>query len=403
MPHTHKGKIIVAGAGSGGHVLTAIATIEAVKQRYPQLYKHIIYVGTNRLTEYDLDQPSLEEKLCRRLNIPFIKIQAGKLQRRPSISSVKMALKIPISFADAYFKLRKLKPTVTISFGGYVGLPVTFVSHLLGAYIFVHEQTVNFGLSNRLSAYFADKILLSFKDSLKYMPESFRRKSVVVGYPVRDVLFKYTNLRKLLKEVRLPLSLIEDLRKLNRNKAPTILVLGGGLGSHLLNTTIEKLAPKLLRHFNIVLQTGDNKTTKDYQRIKRLANKLNKRYKNLFLVSEFFNEELGFLYSKADLIVARSGAGLVYQIALFKKPAILVPIPWVSNNEQYNNAKKLERLGLARILEQKKLTPTTLYQAINQTLRQPAKPNVSKLESEFPKNVAPHIANLILQAYENRS
>ncbi len=401
MPHTRKGKIIVAGAGSGGHVLTAIATIEAIKQKYPQLYKRIVYVGTNRLTEYDLDQPSLEEKLCRRLNIPFIKIQAGKLQRRPSMKSLKMALKIPISFVDAYFKLRKLSPVVAISFGGYVGLPVTFVSHLLGAYTFIHEQTVNFGLSNRLSAYFADKILLSFKDSFKYMPASLKEKSEVVGYPVREALFRYTNLQKLLEEVHLPSYLAENLKKLSNSKSHTLLVLGGGLGSHLLNTTIEKLAPKLLKQFNVVLQTGDNKTTKDFQRISILANKLNKRYKNLFIVSEFFNEELGFLYSKADLILARSGAGLVYQIALFKKPAILVPIPWVSNNEQYNNARKLEQLGLAKILEQKRLTPVNLLRTINHIFAHPPKPNIPKLELEFPRGAALKIAQMVHSAHEN--
>jgi len=128
--HEHK-QIIFTGAGSGGHVITALAVIQQLEKIAPRIYNKILYIGAPNLTEGNKNNPSFEQVICKKFNIPFVKIRAGKLQRKVSSHSIGQIFGILFSFWDAFWLIKKLKPRIIVSFGGFVSLPLVFWGRLL--------------------------------------------------------------------------------------------------------------------------------------------------------------------------------------------------------------------------------------------------------------------------------
>lgn len=328
---------------TGAHLTPAIAVIKELKK---ETDIHIVYVGRRTTMEGDRTE-SIESKIIPSLGIKFIPIIAGRLQRGFSVYSITSLLKIPIGFIQALYIVLSEKPNVVLSFGGYVSVPVTLAAWLFSIPIIIHEQTLVTGLANKISAFFADKVALSFSDGLS------QKKAFLSGNPIRP-------------EVTSPLKTVDSKYKeifnnAKKNKMPVVYITGGNQGSHVINQAVEQALDKLLNMAFIIHQTGDSKF-KDYDRLKLLQNE---RY----IVERWIGEEIGYILSRIDLVVSRAGANTLTELSFWGKPALVVPLPHLHQDEQNKNAKFFAQLGLVTILPQPKLSPESLYKQISEMIK----------------------------------
>lgn len=321
-------------AVTGGHHTPALAVIEKLKERGNF---NFYWMGWTTQTEY---------RAIKKLDIPLLNLQAGKIYRTYSLREL---ARLPLSFFHALYLLVKIRPRLIISFGGYLAAPVVLAGFLMRIPTVTHEQTIVAGWANRLISFFAKKIFVSWEQSMRFFSES---KAVLTGNPVRRAVFEVRTSR-----FRFP------------ERLPTIYVTGGKQGSHVINETVRRALSEFLSRYNVIHQTGSSEVYRDYQKILVLRDQLPKKLARRYLVQEYFGEdEIGAVFKAADLVIARAGANTVVELAALGKPAILIPIPWVSHNEQMENAKLLERAGLAIILPQERLSSSNLLREVERMI-----------------------------------
>ncbi len=330
-------KILITGA----HFTPAVAVIEELRKMDSQA--KVVYVGRKTTQEGDKSL-SVESKVLPTLGIKFIPIISGRLQRYFSIYTIPSLFKIPIGFIQAIYILLSEKPDVILSFGGYVALPSVIVGWLFSIPIIVHEQTLVSGLANKISSLFADKICVSFPTQ--------NPKAVLTGNPLR-------------KEI------IESLNR-HHHKGVKILITGGNQGSHIINLAVEKSLDKLTKLASIVHVTGDNKFD-DFERLEKLQS-------DRYIVKKWIGEDWGRVLKQSDLVVSRAGINTLSELAYLSLPALVIPIPYLYQDEQNKNARFFQELNLVRILPQSKLTPKTLYENIKNILD-----NLKKLKENAGK------------------
>lgn len=323
-------KILITGA----HFTPAVATIEQLKKITDA---DIVYVGRNKTLEGD-ETVSVESKVLPALGVKFISLFTGRLQRSFTIYTIPSLLKIPVGFIQAIFVILSEKPDVILSFGGYVSIPVVVAGWLFSIPAILHEQTLVSGLANKISSIFADKIALSFENK-----KPLSEKEILTGNPMR-------------------LGFLEGVRSIHRKKLPTVLIMGGNQGSHVINLTVEKILDKLTKIAFVYHISGDNKF-KDFARCVNLGN-FNGRY----VVKKWIGEEYGTILSKVDLVVCRAGINTLTELAYLGIPALVTPIPYLYLDEQNKNAKFFESLGLVHILPQSKLSADSLLDNIKSML-----------------------------------
>lgn len=326
---------------TGGHHSSAVPVISELCNRVSIV--EIYWFGHRHSLKGDIND-TLEYKEITALNIPFIDLKAGKFYK--TFDPIRL-LKIPFGFFQALYYLLKLRPQVILSFGGYLAVPVVLAGFILGIPSITHEQTVVVGYANRLISFFAKKILISWEESKKFFPP---RKTVFTGLPLRRAIF----------EVR--------SSKFNVNpQLPTLYITAGKTGSHKINRIIKEILPQLLSVCNVIHQCGDYSKYDDYEELKDVATAIES--KGCYFLEKFiFEDEIGEVFSKADVFLSRAGAHITKEIFTFKKKAILIPIPWVSHNEQYENARILENIDLATILNEKDLTANMLLNVVRRCL-----------------------------------
>jgi UDP-N-acetylglucosamine--N-acetylmuramyl-(pentapeptide) pyrophosphoryl-undecaprenol N-acetylglucosamine transferase len=309
-------KIVICG----GHHNSALVVAEALIAKGYQVF----WFG-HKYSMLGDKNPSAEYLEVTAKKIPFYEIKAGKFQ--PKYKFWQNLLRIPQGFWQSFQLLRKLKPDLVFSFGGYLALPVAYSGWLRKIPVVTHEQTTVSGTANKLIAQIAQKVFVAFESSLQYYPQ---KKAVLTGLPIREELLK-------------------SKKKLFANKKKTIYITGGKQGSHYINEEVFKILPELLKHFNVIHQTGSSSVYSDIKEAQKL------KAENYLAKEYFFEDEIGAVFNSADFVVSRSGAHTVYELLTLQKPAILIPIPWSSHNEQLENAKMLKNLGLAEILTQDNL------------------------------------------------
>lgn len=293
--------------------------------------------------------------------IPFYELHAGKISSPWRLSEL---FKIPLGVIQAIWLLHKLHPQKIISFGGYVGVATACAAFLLGIPVYLHEQTIVGGKANLFSARFAKTIYLTWNSSLRYFSHS---KSRIVGLPLRPNLIQATP------------------KKLFAAKRPIILILGGKQGSHIINETIFSMFPQLTKHFNVIHQTGTSSVTNDYARSLTFSPA---HYRSYGYIS---HEEIGRYYASADLVISRAGAHTAYELGILGKRAILIPYEHTTGAEQLEQARLLSAAGIASIILQRDLTPSTLYIAIKTALKQP-----SPIPLSLPRDAALRIVSDLL-------
>jgi UDP-N-acetylglucosamine--N-acetylmuramyl-(pentapeptide) pyrophosphoryl-undecaprenol N-acetylglucosamine transferase len=322
---------------TGGHLTPALATIKELQNRGQH---EIFFIGRKTTTEGD-KTPSIESQIVPQLGLKFFPIHPGRLQRRFSTRTIPSLIRTPIGFLESLSILVRENPNVVVSFGGYVALPVVLAAWMLRIPIVTHEQTSVVGLANRIIAHFAARIAVSFESSIKYFPP---KKVVLTGNPIRTDIMEIKNRRLLIE-----------------SRHPVILITGGNQGSHVINTAVAGILPKLLEKYVIIHQVGMAGVYNDHETMEEIKSKLPaKLARNYHLERYISPDEFGAVLKSTDLAIARSGANAVMDFAVSKVPCIFIPLPFATHDEQTKNARLLVDLGAAVILPQRELTPERL-------------------------------------------
>ncbi|HBB64915.1 hypothetical protein A2436_00885 [candidate division WS6 bacterium RIFOXYC1_FULL_33_9] len=386
-------KILLTGGGSGGHISVSKALIDTLIEDYNIPIENIVYVGGDLGMEGEKIGNSLEQKQFKDSKFKTYFIRAGKLQRKFAFSTLTLLLRSILGFFDSLHILHKENPSIVISTGGFVSVPVCIIGNILGKRIYLHEQTASVGLANKIVSKFAKKIYVSFKESIKYFDST---KTKHVGNILRKEIFRTEYNENTNEEI---VQLIT-----NRNKLPLIYISGGSLGSHILNTKVLESLDILLEFYRIILQTGDNEIFKDFDNAQNIKQSFPEGKKARFVVVSYLNkDDIGYVLNNMDIFVGRSGANTVYELGVLKKHALLIPIPWVTHNEQFLNAKVLKDIGLANILEEKYLKESNLKDEIERLREQirVRKIDIEKLDSLFPRNATTNMLEDIFQDCSN--
>lgn len=339
-------KILITGA----HFTPAKAVIEELSKNKDI---EIVYIGRKTSMEGD-NTPSVESIELPKFKVKYKTLITGRLRRDLDFYTLLSLLKIPIGIVQSFYFILTEKPDVILSFGGYVGVPIIFAGWLFSIPIIIHEQGLVPGLANKISSIFADKICLSFGQAR--FP-----KEVLTGIPLR-------------KEIL-------EVKPGPKGKKPLVLITCGNQGSHVINIAIEGCLKKLSEIASVIHQTGDSKYF-DYERLKQYQS-------DVYMPVKWIGDDIGEIMLRADLVVCRSGINTLSEAAYLGIPALTIPI--ANHSEQNINAKYFEKIGLAKILPQSKLSPEILLGNIKNMLKSKAK-RTKDIKDIIIKDAAKRIA-----------
>lgn len=318
-------RIVLTGGGTAGHVTPNLALIEAMDL----LGWRIDYIGS---------ETGIEHQMIEREGIPYHAISTGKLRRYWTWKNLWAPFQVLKGIVQAFQILRKIKPNLVFSKGGFVAFPVALSAWLLRIPVVAHESDLTPGLANRLSFPFVTKLCVAF-DGTK---AAFRnlKKVVVTGTPIRLSLFQGDRARGLAH------------CGFNAQK-PVLMIVGGSLGAKVINECVRGSLPELIKQFQVIHLCGKGK------RDERLADQAD------YFQCEYAHTEMADLLAASDLVVSRSGANAVYELLALTKPHVFIPLSKkVSRGDQIDNAHYFEKQGVSVVLEEEKLNQHTLLEAI---------------------------------------
>lgn len=336
-------KLLIA-VGGGGHFAPALAVIDKLPKDW-----EILIVGRKYAFEGD-EALSFEYQTAQKLNIPFVPLTTGRLQRKLSLHTFTSLAKIPVGLVQATKILKDFAPDIVLSFGGYIAVPVAVAAKMLRIPIVVHEQTLHAGLANTIISKFADKICISWGYSEQFFP---KEKTVLTGNPLR-------------KEF---LELAHKTPFRANHKHPLIYITGGSGGAHGINVLVERAVEKLLQKYLVIHQTGDAREYGDYDRLKRLKDIMPDHLKKRYEVVKFIPaDQVVSVMLNADLVIARSGISTVSELLYLGKPCMLIPLPYGQKNEQLLNAQFVQSTGLGELYEQESLNADLFAEKVDEML-----------------------------------
>lgn len=318
-------RIVLTGGGTAGHVTPNIALIPELKREGYDIH----YIGS-----YD----GIEQKLIEELDIPYYGISSGKLRRYFDPKNFSDPIKVIKGFYEASSLLKKLNPNIVFSKGGFVTVPVVLAAKRKHIPSIIHESDMTPGLANKICIPFTTKICANFPETLNSLPEG---KAVLTGTPIRKELFSGNKLAGL------------DFCGFTSNK-PTILVIGGSLGSVVVNDAVRSILPTLLNDYQIIHLCGKDKIDSSLEKIPG------------YIQFEYIKKELSDLLDAADIIISRAGANAICEILALRKPNILIPLSAAaSRGDQILNAKSFEQQGFSYVIKEEELTKEALLDAIH--------------------------------------
>lgn len=335
-------KILFTGGGSGGHIFPIIAISRELKKRCAQKIE-LSYMGP---------EDEFSSKLFFKESLKTYFIFSGKARRYFNIKSffqniIDLFIKIPLGIIQAFLILFFTAPDLIFSKGGYGSFPAVIAGWCLGIPIIMHESDVAPGLANKILSRFSQIIFVSFPTKqTEYFPT---RKMIYTGNPVRSDLLKI-NQEIAKKELGIASS------------KPILLILGGSQGSIRINSLIYQILPQLIKKFEIIHQTG----YADFERAREnLIAFIPKELQAHCHLYPFLNEiQLKSGLCLAQCVISRAGAGVIFEIAAFKKPSILIPLPESAQNHQVKNAYAYAESGAAVVIEESNLTPNFFLETV---------------------------------------
>lgn len=370
-------KIVLTGGGTGGHFYPLIAVAEAIhdivledKLIEPELF----YIGPEVL-----DYEALSEQ-----GIQWKKSSAGKVRRYLSIQNVFDMVKVILGIAHATVQLYKIYPDVVFSKGGYASFPTTFAARILNIPVIVHESDAHPGRANLITAKWAIAVATSFPGAAQFFTKTPKERIALVGHPTRKTLAKPA--REGAAEY---LGLPEDV--------PTIFVLGGSQGAQTINSVLIDALPDLLMNYQVIHQTGKA----NLDEVRDLASVILKDHphKERYRAFGFLNTlAMRMASGTAELVVARAGAGTIFEVAAWRVPSIIIPIPQEYSHDQTSNAFAYARDGAAVVLKQKNLTKNLFIAEVARIMENPdVSASMSEAAGAFAKpNAARTLARMVL-------
>ncbi len=343
-------KILLTGGVTGGHFYPIIAVAEQLN----------ILAKENRLLKpelYFMSTDPYNEGLLFEHSLTFEKVTSGKIRRSKSIPNYILNFfdlwKIAFGSIVAIWRLFVIYPDVVFGKGGYASFPALFAARLLRIPVVIHESDSSPGKVNAWAGKFARRIAISYPEAIKYFP---KEKTAYTGNPVR-------------KEIQDVLETNgHEIMKLDSN-TPTLLVLGGSQGARFINNAVMDSLHDLVSKYQVIHQTGKNniEIMKETAKVVLLDSQFKDRYKPVDYLKVL---DLRAAAGASDIIVSRAGS-TIFEIALWGKPSIIIPIPEETAHDQRGNAYSYARSGAASVIEEKNLTRGVFLAEIERILTYP--------------------------------
>lgn len=322
-------KIILTGGGTAGHVTPNLALLSSLRRENFE----IRYIGSYH---------GIERKLIENAGIPYDGISSGKLRRYFDLKNFSDPVRVLKGYFQAKKLVKKYKPDVVFSKGGFVAVPVVLAARHYKIPVIIHESDMTPGLANKICIPAAKKVCCNFPETLNYLPKD---KAVLTGSPIREELLTGDRLSGL------------QYTGLFANQ-PIILVIGGSLGSVTVNHAVRSILPKLLSQFQVIHICGKGNLDESLSGVTG------------YVQYEYVDKPLRHLFAASDLIISRAGANSICEILALRKPNILIPLSAAaSRGDQILNANSFAKQGFSTLLEEEVLTPDTLYQAVSETYK----------------------------------
>lgn len=347
-------RIVLTGGGTAGHVTPNIALLPKLRE----LGYDIHYIGS-----YE----GIEKKLIEDVNVPYYGIASGKLRRYFDPKNFSDPFRVLKGYGEARKILKKLKPDVVFSKGGFVAVPVVLAAKHLHIPVIIHESDMTPGLANKISLSAATKVCCNFHETMGYIPEG---KAVLTGSPIREELLHGNKLAAL------------NLCGFAANK-PVILVIGGSQGSVAVNDAVRGILPELLKKYQVIHLCGKGKLDST------------KTDMEGYIQFEYVKKELADLFALADVCISRAGANAICELLALRKPNLLIPLSAnASRGDQILNAESFENQGFSEVLTEENLAPTIILPIIDKLYEKRAD-YVAAMEKSGQSNAISKITSLI--------
>lgn len=319
-------KIVLTGGGTAGHVTPNLALLPSLRERGYEIH----YIGSYN---------GIEKKLIEGAGIPYDGISSGKLRRYFDIKNFSDPFRVIKGYAEARSLLKKYRPDVVFSKGGFVSVPVVLAAKHFKIPTIIHESDMTPGLANKICIPSAAKVCCNFPETLQYLPP---KKAVLTGCPIRKELSEGS------REAALKLTGFSADR-------PVLMVMGGSLGATAVNKAVRDALPELLKDWQIIHLCGKGKLDESLKGTPG------------YLQFEYVQKELPDLFALCDLVISRAGANAICELLALKKPTLLIPLSAkASRGDQILNARSFERQGFSMVLEEEELTTESLLHAVSE-------------------------------------
>jgi UDP-N-acetylglucosamine--N-acetylmuramyl-(pentapeptide) pyrophosphoryl-undecaprenol N-acetylglucosamine transferase len=317
--------IVFTGGGTAGHVTPNLAIIAKLQE----IGWHIHYIGS---------AIGIEKDIILKEGIPFYPVSSGKLRRYFDLKNIKDPFKVLKGVYDSYKIIRRLKPAIVFSKGGFVSVPVVLASRMNRIPVIIHESDMTPGLANRLSIPSASKVCVTFPETLTYIHGN---KVVLTGLPIREQIAQGNVTRGL------------HLCDFHTQK-PMFLIMGGSLGSQAINRAVRNSLDALLERFQIAHICGKGNVDVAYEQ--------QRGYKQF----EYVSDELPDLLAMADFVVSRAGSTSIFEFLSLAKPMLLIPLSkQASRGDQILNAESFQRSGYAQLLYEENVSSESFVEHIH--------------------------------------
>lgn len=348
----------MTGGGSAGHVTPNLALIPKLKE----IGYEVQYIGT---------KDGIERRIIEENNIEYHFISSGKLRRYFDIKNFTDPFKVIKGIFEAYDIIKRQKPNIIFSKGGFVAVPVVLGAYLNKIPVIAHESDITPGLANKLSAPYCTKICVTFPESVNKLS---KKKVVLTGTPIRKELLEGSRIKGL------------KLCKFNYEK-PILFIMGGSLGSKNINDLIRRNLKDLLSSYNILHICGKGNIDNNCSNIEN--------YRQF----EYVNEDLPHYMAAADIIVSRAGANSIFEFLALKKPNLLIPLSSKSSRgDQILNAESFEKSGFSLVIKEENLEDKLFIEKIDELNK-----NKNKYINNMSKSSLSNAVDLIVKVIDKAS
>ncbi len=350
-------RIILTGGGTAGHVTPNLALIPTLKKEGWEIH----YIGT---------ADGIEKRLIESVEgVTYHSVKSGKLRRYFDLKNFSDPFRVIAGCIQSAALVRRIKPDIVFSKGGFVSVPVVYGAKLSGVPVLLHESDMTPGLANRLTAPLAVAMCCTFPEAAHLAGSKGR----VTGTPLRAELFEGS------RETGAKLFNLTDSR-------PVLMIIGGSSGAQAINKAVREALPKLTGCFQVLHICGKGNLDSEYEGTKN------------YHQYEYLDEDLKHAYACADVLISRAGSNALCEILALKKPALLIPYPkGASRGDQILNANSFQQRGLSRVLMQEDMTPDTLVDSVINNVYKKRGELIDAMEREASSDGVANVMALIRQ------